>query len=108
MAIEFESIIFNDLQVCIPYLSLKLNSAQPKTLAAGQAHLKIFFVTTMCIFLIHLFFLFISQAPCGGNVTGSSGFILSPNYPHPYPHSKDCDWLIAVHSDYVISLAFIR
>ncbi|PWA33598.1 hypothetical protein CCH79_00007461, partial [Gambusia affinis] len=47
------------------------------------------------------------RAPCGGNVTGSSGFILSPNYPHPYPHSKDCDWLIAVHSDYVISLAFI-
>ncbi|CAG12911.1 unnamed protein product, partial [Tetraodon nigroviridis] len=46
-------------------------------------------------------------APCGGNVTGSSGFILSPNYPHPYPHSKDCDWLISVHSDYVISLAFI-
>uniref|UniRef100_A0A3Q1FRK5 CUB and Sushi multiple domains 3a n=1 Tax=Acanthochromis polyacanthus TaxID=80966 RepID=A0A3Q1FRK5_9TELE len=46
-------------------------------------------------------------SPCGGNVTGSSGFILSPNYPHPYPHSKDCDWLIAVHSDYVISLAFI-
>uniref|UniRef100_A0A8C2Z0K3 CUB and Sushi multiple domains 3 n=1 Tax=Cyclopterus lumpus TaxID=8103 RepID=A0A8C2Z0K3_CYCLU len=46
-------------------------------------------------------------APCGGNVTGSSGFILSPNYPHPYPHSKDCDWLIAVHSDYVVSLAFI-
>ncbi|KAM6968265.1 CUB and sushi domain-containing protein 3-like [Aplochiton taeniatus] len=46
-------------------------------------------------------------APCGGNVTGSSGFILSPNYPHPYPHSKDCDWLITVHSDYVVSLAFI-
>ncbi|CAB1315644.1 unnamed protein product, partial [Coregonus sp. 'balchen'] len=46
-------------------------------------------------------------APCGGNVTGSSGFILSPNFPLPYPHSKDCDWLIAVHSDYVISLAFI-
>ena len=48
------------------------------------------------------------SAPCGGNVTGSSGFILSPNFPLPYPHSKDCDWLIAVHSDYVISLAFIR
>ncbi|MBN3314648.1 CSMD3 protein, partial [Atractosteus spatula] len=46
-------------------------------------------------------------APCGGNLTGSSGFILSPNYPHPYPHSKDCDWLIVVNSDYVISLAFI-
>uniref|UniRef100_A0AAY4CTR1 CUB and Sushi multiple domains 3a n=1 Tax=Denticeps clupeoides TaxID=299321 RepID=A0AAY4CTR1_9TELE len=46
-------------------------------------------------------------APCGGNLTGSSGFILSPNYPHPYPHSKDCDWLIAVNPDYVLSLAFI-
>ncbi|XP_041962329.1 CUB and sushi domain-containing protein 3 isoform X2 [Alosa sapidissima] len=46
-------------------------------------------------------------APCGGNVTGSSGFILSPNYPHPYPHSKDCDWFVTVHTDYVISLAFI-
>ncbi|XP_061076047.1 LOW QUALITY PROTEIN: CUB and sushi domain-containing protein 3-like [Conger conger] len=46
-------------------------------------------------------------APCGGNLTDSSGFILSPNFPHPYPHSKDCDWLIAVNADYVISLAFI-
>uniref|UniRef100_A0A6Q2X490 CUB and Sushi multiple domains 3a n=1 Tax=Esox lucius TaxID=8010 RepID=A0A6Q2X490_ESOLU len=46
-------------------------------------------------------------APCGGNLTGSNGFILSPNFPHPYPHSKDCDWLIAVNSDYVLSLAFI-
>ncbi|KAG2464901.1 CSMD1 protein, partial [Polypterus senegalus] len=46
-------------------------------------------------------------APCGGNLTGSSGFILSPNFPHPYPHSKDCDWTIIVNSDYVISLAFI-
>ncbi|XP_063029445.1 CUB and sushi domain-containing protein 3 isoform X1 [Melospiza melodia melodia] len=46
-------------------------------------------------------------APCGGNLTGSSGFILSPNFPHPYPHSRDCDWTINVNSDYVISLAFI-
>ncbi|MGH0171390.1 UNVERIFIED_CONTAM: hypothetical protein FKN15_002387, partial [Acipenser sinensis] len=46
-------------------------------------------------------------APCGGNLTGSSGFILSPNFPHPYPHSKDCDWTITVNSDYVLSLAFI-
>uniref|UniRef100_A0A674ETW4 CUB and Sushi multiple domains 3 n=1 Tax=Salmo trutta TaxID=8032 RepID=A0A674ETW4_SALTR len=46
-------------------------------------------------------------APCGGNLTGSNGFILSPNFPHPYPHSKDCDWLIAVNSDYVLSLAFV-
>lgn len=53
--------------------------------------------------------LFVSiKAPCGGNLTGSSGFILSPNFPHPYPHSRDCDWTITVNTDYVISLAFIR
>uniref|UniRef100_A0A8C4Y3R8 CUB and Sushi multiple domains 3 n=1 Tax=Gopherus evgoodei TaxID=1825980 RepID=A0A8C4Y3R8_9SAUR len=46
-------------------------------------------------------------SPCGGNLTGSSGFILSPNFPHPYPHSRDCDWSITVNNDYVISLAFI-
>ncbi|EDM16293.1 rCG60055, isoform CRA_a [Rattus norvegicus] len=46
-------------------------------------------------------------APCGGNLTGSSGFILSPNFPHPYPHSRDCDWTVSVNADYVISLAFI-
>eukprot|EP00062_Callorhinchus_milii_P016178 gi/632967218/ref/XP_007899854.1/ PREDICTED: CUB and sushi domain-containing protein 3 [Callorhinchus milii] len=46
-------------------------------------------------------------APCGGNLTSSSGFILSPNYPHPYPHGKDCDWTISVSSDYIISLMFI-
>ncbi|XP_075438529.1 CUB and sushi domain-containing protein 3 isoform X5 [Ascaphus truei] len=46
-------------------------------------------------------------APCGGNLTGSAGFILSPNFPHPYPHSRDCDWTITVNADYVISLAFI-
>lgn len=52
--------------------------------------------------------LFLFTAPCGGNLTGSSGFILSPNFPHPYPHSRDCDWTVTVNNDYVISLAFIR
>ncbi|XP_060679965.1 CUB and sushi domain-containing protein 3 [Hemiscyllium ocellatum] len=46
-------------------------------------------------------------APCGGNLTSSSGFILSPNYPHPYPHGKECDWTITVNNDYIISLTFI-
>ncbi|GCC19449.1 hypothetical protein chiPu_0000001, partial [Chiloscyllium punctatum] len=46
-------------------------------------------------------------APCGGNLTSSSGFILSPNYPHPYPHGKECDWTITVNKDYIISLTFI-
>lgn len=60
----------------------------------------------ICILPNHLSLFF--PAPCGGNLTGSAGFILSPNFPHPYPHSRDCDWTITVNPDYVISLAFIR
>uniref|UniRef100_A0A8C6TIS3 CUB and Sushi multiple domains 2 n=1 Tax=Neogobius melanostomus TaxID=47308 RepID=A0A8C6TIS3_9GOBI len=45
-------------------------------------------------------------ALCGGNLTGPSGLILSPDYPEPYPHGRECDWKVAVQQDYVISLSF--
>ncbi|XP_023815635.1 CUB and sushi domain-containing protein 2 isoform X1 [Oryzias latipes] len=45
-------------------------------------------------------------APCGGNLTGPSGLILSPDYPEPYPHGRECDWTVTVMEDYVISLSF--
>ncbi|XP_066534535.1 CUB and sushi domain-containing protein 1a [Hoplias malabaricus] len=45
-------------------------------------------------------------ATCGGNVTGTAGVILSPNYPQPYPPGKECDWRIKVNSDFVIALIF--
>ncbi|XP_046885306.1 CUB and sushi domain-containing protein 1-like [Hypomesus transpacificus] len=45
-------------------------------------------------------------ATCGGNVTGPSGVILSPNYPQPYPPGKECDWNIKVNPDFVIALIF--
>ncbi|XP_017162838.1 CUB and sushi domain-containing protein 2 [Poecilia reticulata] len=45
-------------------------------------------------------------APCGGNLTGPSGLILSPDYPEPYPHGRECDWRVTVTPDYVISLSF--
>uniref|UniRef100_A0AAY4DQP8 CUB and Sushi multiple domains 2 n=1 Tax=Denticeps clupeoides TaxID=299321 RepID=A0AAY4DQP8_9TELE len=45
-------------------------------------------------------------APCGGNLTGPSGLILSPEYPEPYPHGRECDWLVSVTPDYIISLNF--
>ncbi|XP_072912857.1 CUB and sushi domain-containing protein 1-like [Hemitrygon akajei] len=45
-------------------------------------------------------------AACGGNMTGPMGVILSPNYPQPYPHGKECDWTIKVSPDYVIALIF--
>ncbi|XP_053315605.1 CUB and sushi domain-containing protein 1 [Spea bombifrons] len=45
-------------------------------------------------------------AACGGNLTGPSGVILSPNYPQPYPPGKECDWRIKVNPDFVIALIF--
>ncbi|MEE6484219.1 hypothetical protein FKM82_013795 [Ascaphus truei] len=45
-------------------------------------------------------------APCGGNLTGPVGVILSPQYPEPYPPGKECDWRLIVSSDYVIALSF--
>ncbi|XP_067112326.1 CUB and sushi domain-containing protein 2 [Osmerus mordax] len=45
-------------------------------------------------------------APCGGNLTGPSGLILSPEYPEPYPHGRECDWTVSVTPDYVIALTF--
>uniref|UniRef100_A0A8C8DH07 CUB and Sushi multiple domains 1 n=1 Tax=Oryzias sinensis TaxID=183150 RepID=A0A8C8DH07_9TELE len=46
------------------------------------------------------------MATCGGNVSGPSGVILSPNYPKPYPPGKECDWRIRVNPDFVIALIF--
>ncbi|KAG7230246.1 hypothetical protein INR49_012379, partial [Caranx melampygus] len=45
-------------------------------------------------------------ATCGGNISGPSGVILSPNYPQPYPPGKECDWRIRVNPDFVIALIF--
>lgn len=48
----------------------------------------------------------LSSAPCGGDLTGPSGVILSPHYPEPYPPGKECDWKVTVSPDYVIALVF--
>ncbi|XP_043916396.1 CUB and sushi domain-containing protein 1-like [Protopterus annectens] len=45
-------------------------------------------------------------AACGGNLTGPTGVILSPNYPQAYPPGKECDWKIKVNPDFVIALIF--
>ncbi|KAM4689065.1 cubilin [Discoglossus pictus] len=33
---------------------------------------------------------------CGGDYTGDSGTISSPNYPNLYPHNRVCEWRITV------------
>lgn len=56
---------------------------------------------------VHLRIIFpLLTAPCGGNLTGPSGLILSPDYPEPYPHGRECDWTVTVTQDYVIALSF--
>ncbi|KAG7161827.1 Cubilin-like 2 [Homarus americanus] len=34
---------------------------------------------------------------CGGELTKSSGIILSPNYPNSYPSNTECEWHISTH-----------
>ena len=41
---------------------------------------------------------------CGGNFTGTSGIISSPNYPDLYPVNLTCLWLITVDGDGMIEL----
>uniref|UniRef100_A0A8C4R6D0 CUB and sushi domain-containing protein 1 n=1 Tax=Eptatretus burgeri TaxID=7764 RepID=A0A8C4R6D0_EPTBU len=47
-------------------------------------------------------------APCGGNLSGPSGMVLSPNYPHRYPTGKDCAWTISVSRGHILGLNFIN
>uniref|UniRef100_A0A8C5PBH1 Cubilin n=1 Tax=Leptobrachium leishanense TaxID=445787 RepID=A0A8C5PBH1_9ANUR len=37
-----------------------------------------------------------STEECGGDYTGSSGILRSPNYPNIYPHNRVCEWRITV------------
>lgn len=68
-----------------------------------RLHLK---TCSMFTFTFTNSFFSIFIAPCGGNLTGPSGLILSPDYPEPYPHGRECDWTVTVTQDYVIALNF--
>ncbi|XP_063777593.1 cubilin [Pseudophryne corroboree] len=37
-----------------------------------------------------------SVEECGGDISGDTGTISSPNYPNLYPHSRVCEWRITV------------
>ena len=45
----------------------------------------------------------IADEPCGGNLTGSFGQIVSPNYPSNYPDDSDCGWTVTVEPGQVIT-----
>ncbi|CAN7938349.1 unnamed protein product, partial [Ixodes hexagonus] len=44
---------------------------------------------------------------CGGTLKGSTGSLVSPNYPRPYGHNAECRWLIRVSQGSRISLAVV-
>ncbi|EEC11904.1 cubilin, putative [Ixodes scapularis] len=44
---------------------------------------------------------------CGGVLTGSSGSLMSPNYPRPYGHNAECRWLIRVSQGSRIALTVV-
>ncbi|XP_058270298.1 membrane frizzled-related protein isoform X3 [Hemibagrus wyckioides] len=43
---------------------------------------------------------------CGGEKTGPSGSLSSPNHPNPYPHQQRCTWHISAEKGQVIQLSF--
>ena len=47
-------------------------------------------------------------AAYGGDVTGSSGQIASPNYPRQYPHNVEYAWTITVPAGMRVRVMFIQ
>ncbi|KAF7700135.1 membrane frizzled-related protein isoform X2 [Silurus meridionalis] len=43
---------------------------------------------------------------CGGEKTGPSGSLISPNHPKAYPHQQQCTWHISTKKGNVIQLRF--
>lgn len=58
---------------------------------------------------IKLYSVVFSRPPadmCGGVLTGLSGVISSPGYPHDYSNNADCSWTIHVSNTSVVTLVF--
>ena len=52
---------------------------------------------TNCI-IIYALDIHMYCAVCGQDKVGETGVIESPNYPNPYPHSRNCEWRITVEN----------
>ncbi|KAJ3611231.1 hypothetical protein NHX12_021247, partial [Muraenolepis orangiensis] len=48
----------------------------------------------------------VQHAACGGTFSGM-GQIRSPYHPNPYPHNKECEWVISQPQGYVVTLDFL-
>ena len=45
-----------------------------------------------------------SVTGCGGELRGVNGTFTSPGYPNSYSHSRTCEWLITVNTNYSVQL----
>ncbi|XP_053408750.1 cubilin-like isoform X2 [Mercenaria mercenaria] len=43
---------------------------------------------------------------CSGTLTGFSGVIESPNFPNPYPHNRNCTWIIEASQGNTVNVTF--
>uniref|UniRef100_A0AAQ4NXI6 CUB domain-containing protein n=1 Tax=Gasterosteus aculeatus aculeatus TaxID=481459 RepID=A0AAQ4NXI6_GASAC len=59
-----------------------------------------------CCFCISVFLPSVLDM-CGGVLTGLSGVISSPGYPHEYSNNADCSWAIRVSNNSVVTLVFL-
>uniref|UniRef100_A0ABM0LUF1 Uncharacterized protein LOC102804144 n=1 Tax=Saccoglossus kowalevskii TaxID=10224 RepID=A0ABM0LUF1_SACKO len=44
---------------------------------------------------------------CGGQFTGHSGYIYSPNFPGKYPRDQNCIWTITVEDNHIIQISIL-
>ncbi len=61
---------------------------------------------TLSICMKILFNYLLLIAACGGSFTSEHGIITSPYHPNPYPHGRQCDYLIAQPPGTKITLNF--
>lgn len=45
---------------------------------------------------------------CGGNFNASTGIIISPSYPSPYPHYQNCDWTIHTWPNHHLKITILN
>lgn len=44
---------------------------------------------------------------CGGYLVSTTGSFTSPNYPNPYPHRRECVWMISLPTGNAIELTIV-
>lgn len=60
--------------------------------------MSIYFSSSICSFVFH--------SVCDTVMTDYSGVIESPNFPNPYPHNRNCTWIIQATLGNTLNVSF--